>query len=173
MLARPPEEIARLAEKRSFHALGRLTIEGRMGRVPMRRIVADRLVADRVALAGEAAHAFPPIGAQGLNLGLRDVEALVTSLGAAHASGKDIGSAEVLAGYARDRRIDVEARTAGVDILNSALIDDTLAQDVLRAFGLTAMRSFSPLRRLAMRLGGGNTPLPAFRLPDFRPPFLR
>jgi 2-octaprenyl-6-methoxyphenol hydroxylase len=173
MLARAPEDIARIAEKRSFHALGQLTVIGRLGRVPMRRLVADSLVAERVALVGEAAHAFPPIGAQGLNLGLRDVADLVEKLGDPHAAGKDIGATDVLSSYQKARRLDVEARTAGVDILNSALIDNTLPQDLLRFFGLCAMRGISPLRRVAMRLGGGMSALPALRLPDLRPPFLR
>jgi len=41
------------------------------------RQIVTRLVATRLALVGDAAHAFPPIGAQGLNLGLRDVNGLV------------------------------------------------------------------------------------------------
>lgn len=173
MLAKKPEEIARIAERRSFHALGTLTLQGRFGRVPMRKIVADRLTAPRVALVGETAHAFPPIGAQGLNLGLRDVDQLVSHIASAHQAAEDIGTEAVLARYAKDRRLDVEARSAGVDVLNSALIADTLPFDALRALGLSAMRGISPLRRVAMRIGGG---LPAFappKLPDLRPPFLR
>ena len=157
MLARAPEEIARDAERRSFHALGALAIEGRLGRVPMRKLVADKLVADRVALVGEAAHAFPPIGAQGLNLGLRDVEALVERISAVHRSGEDIGSGAALAAYARERRVDVELRSAGVDILNSALIADLMPFDFARAVGLRLLRDIAPLRRFAMRLGGGAT----------------
>lgn len=155
MLALSPGEIALKAQRRSFNALGDLAIEGRIGRVPMRKLVADRLTAPRLALVGEAAHAFPPIGAQGLNLGLRDVAALVEHAGVAFREGRDVGAEQVLSGYARDRRVDVEARAAGVDLMNSALIGGLLPLDLARAAGLTLLRDLPPLRRLAMRLGGG------------------
>ncbi|MCA0401527.1 MAG: FAD-dependent monooxygenase [Proteobacteria bacterium] len=159
MLALSREAFAEAIMRRSTGALGTLEIEGPIAAVPLQKLVADKLVADRVALVGEAAHAFPPIGAQGLNLGLKDVEALVARLGAAKAEGHALESALPL--YARDRRVDVEMRSAGVDILNSALIADRLPLDLARAVGLGALRSISPLRRLAMRVGGWNPPFGA------------
>ncbi|MCA3637055.1 MAG: hypothetical protein INF18_15185, partial [Methylobacterium sp.] len=101
------------------------------------------------------AHAFPPIGAQGLNLGFRDCDALGKRVSEAFRAGRDIGSEEVLAAYARDRKMDVEARSAGVDILNTAIIGNLLPLDLARAAGLSLFNAVPPLRRLAMRLGGG------------------
>lgn len=146
----------------SSHRFGRLVTEDVIGRVPLQKLVADHLVGPRVALVGEAAHAFPPIGAQGLNLGFRDCESLVSHIVEARRRGDDPGSADTLAGYARSRRLDVEARSAGVDMLNSALIGNHLPLDLARAAGLTLFNALPPLRRFAMRLGGG---MPLFPSP--------
>ncbi len=156
MLARSREDFAETITRRSSAALGSVTIDGPIASVPLQKLVADKLVAGRVALVGEAAHAFPPIGAQGLNLGLKDVEALVARLSATKTAGGDL--VEALPRYASDRKLDVEARSVGVDILNSALIADLLPFDLARAAGLAVLRDIGPIRRLAMRIGGGNAP---------------
>jgi 2-octaprenyl-6-methoxyphenol hydroxylase len=153
------QDFAQEAERMSGHFLGPLTLDGPQGRVPMQKLVAEKLVATRIALVGEAAHAFPPIGAQGLNLGFRDCDALVRRLVSAHQAGGDIGSHSVLDAYARERILDVEARSAGVDMLNTALIGNLLPLDLARAAGLTLFNAIPPLRRIAMRIGGG---MPAF-----------
>ena len=153
MHALSPEAFAREITRRSSSVLGKVRVEGNVGLVPMRKLLADRLVAGRIALVSEAAHAFPPIGAQGLNLGLKDVEALIRRVGDAFRAGGDVGGA-CLAHYEQDRKLDVTARSAGVDILNSALIADTLPSDFARAIGFGLMRDIGPLRRMMMRIGG-------------------
>lgn len=157
MLALSREALADAITRRSSAALGPVTIEGPIASVRLQKLIADALVSGRIALVGEAAHAFPPIGAQGLNLGLKDVEALVKRLGDAKRTDDDLVAA--LAAYASDRKLDVEMRSAGVDLLNSALIADLLPLDLARAAGLAILRDVSPIRRLAMRIGGWNSPL--------------
>ena len=157
MLALSREDFAHEVMRRSSHALGALTVEGPIASVPLQKLMADHLVANRIALVGEAAHAFPPIGAQGLNLGLKDVEALVNRVSAAHHAGEDLGGT-CLNAYAKDRKIDVETRSMGVDLLNSALIADTMPSDIARAIGLRIMRDIGPFRRTMMRIGGWNSP---------------
>lgn len=157
--ALPAQEFTREMERMCGHFLGPFTLEGPQGRVPMQKLVAEKLTAERVALVGEAAHAFPPIGAQGLNLGFRDCDALVQRIVAAREAGGDIGGADMLDAYARERVFDVEARSAGVDMLNTALIGNLLPLDLARAAGLSLFNAIPPLRRIAMRVGGG---MPAF-----------
>ncbi|MBU2534125.1 MAG: FAD-dependent monooxygenase [Alphaproteobacteria bacterium] len=88
---------------------------------PLSMLLAERFAGNRVALIGETGHAFPPIGAQGLNLGLRDVASLADHLADAKAAGLDPGSPAVLQAYSNDRRGDVLARTYGVDAFNRSL----------------------------------------------------
>ena len=89
-------ELARDVGAQSRHLLGAIEIEDGRGQFPMTRMFVARVSAPRVALVGDAAHAFPPIGAQGLNLGLRDVEDLIAAVTDARAAERDIGGAEEL-----------------------------------------------------------------------------
>ncbi len=147
------DALARELERRSQRLLGRLTVDGPRQTWPMSSLLAERLTAERVALVGEAAHAFPPIGAQGLNLGLRDIADLARIAGRALSRHEDPGSAPVLAAYEKARRVDVATRTFGVDLLNRSLLTGFLPVQIARSVGLEAARSIAPLRRLLMRQG--------------------
>ena len=140
-------------EAQSHGLLGPARIEGGRGSFPMVRQTVPRLTGARLALVGDAAHAFPPIGAQGLNLGLRDVRALIDVAVAARERGDDIGSATMLARYQRQRTPDIALRTFAVDGLNLSLLTHLAPVDALRGFGLTALQTFAPLRKLVMREG--------------------
>jgi 2-octaprenyl-6-methoxyphenol hydroxylase len=148
-----PAELAREIERQSRGLLGRIEIEGERGLFPMLRQNASRLDGRRVALVGDAAHVYPPIGAQGLNLGLRDVQALVGKASAARRAGEDFGGPETLAAYARARAPDIALRTLVVNGLNMSLIANFAGFDALRGAGLAALKTFAPLRRRVMREG--------------------
>jgi 2-octaprenyl-6-methoxyphenol hydroxylase len=121
---------------------------------PLSTLAVDKAGADGMVLVGEAAHAFPPIGAQGLNLGLRDVADLVASLQQADRTVP--GWAETVSNdYARRRAADL-ARTGGmVDALFRSLLADMLPAQALRAGGLWALKLAPALRRQAFSLGMG------------------
>jgi 2-octaprenyl-6-methoxyphenol hydroxylase len=128
---------------------------------------AERMAARRIALVGEAAHVIAPIGAQGLNLGLRDCAALADCVAEALARGEDIGGDGVLAGYDRARAVDVQARTVATDLLNRSLLTDILPLDMLRGLAAHAIASLPPLRQLLMREGMGLAgPLPSLMRPN-------
>ncbi len=146
-------DLGREIERQARSMLGAMRVEGRRGVFPMVRQVVPRLIAQRLALVGDAAHAFPPIGAQGLNLGLRDVEALVRAAVEARAGGHDIGATPSLEPYERGRRADILTRTAVVDGLDRALLAGFAPLDFARAAGLAALGRIGPLRRFVMREG--------------------
>jgi 2-octaprenyl-6-methoxyphenol hydroxylase len=123
---------------------------------------AERMADRRIALVGEAAHMVPPIGAQGLNLGLRDAATLADCASEARERGQDIGGNAVLAAYNRARRIDVVGRTLSIDLLNRSLLTDLLPIEALRGLAVHALASLPPLRRLLMQEGAGLAgPLPS------------
>ena len=122
----------------------------------------ERMGAARIALVGEAAHVVPPIGAQGLNLGLRDAAALADCVAGAKARGEDIGGEATLATYTKARAGDVLARSVSIDLLNRSLLLELLPLDMLRGAAAHALASFPALRKLLMQQGMGLAgPLPS------------
>lgn len=147
--------LARELERRAFSILGAFTMLPGRGSFPLAAETAVSLHAPRIALLGEAAHIMPPIGAQGLNLGLRDAEALVDLVGKAVANGQDPGAPDLLARYERARRSDIESRMRAVDLLNRSLLSDFLPLQSVRGVGMYMLDRVGPLRRLLMRMGVG------------------
>lgn len=153
LMALDDTALARAAERQARSILGKMRLDGPRGLVPMSGLSVERYEAERLALVGEAAHVFPPIGAQGLNLGLRDVAALRDAVVDARAAGEDIGGPQALTRYRGSRELDVRLRTAAVDGLNRTLLSGLLPADFLRGVGLLALSSVGPLRRAVMREG--------------------
>jgi len=124
------------------------------------------LVGPRTALVGEAAHVLPPIGAQGLNLGLRDVATLADCVGGALREGRDPGGGSVLGAYERARKPDVVTRTLGIDLLSRSLLSGFLPLQAARGLVSHGLNALPPLRRLVMRLGmAPPTELPSLMRP--------
>lgn len=146
-------ELALEIERASHSILGKIEIEPGRGLFPLGVATAKRFGDNRVALVGEAAHVIPPIGAQGLNLGLRDAATIGELAVAAHRDGNDIGGADVLSAYDRMRRADVGSRTMAIDLLNRTLLTDFLPVQGMRGLGLYLIDRIGPLRRAAMREG--------------------
>ena len=137
-------------EGRMQSMLGRVAVEPGRQIYPLSTLLPARFAKDRIALVGEAAHVFPPIGAQGLNLGIRDVEDIVRTA-ADHRD--DPGSAAALAAYDRRRRPDILARSTAVNLLNISLLSDMLPAQLARSAGLGVLGALAPLRAFFMREG--------------------
>ena len=140
-------------EQAAHSILGKLTVEPGRGMFPLAVSTARRLAGERIALVGEAAHVLAPIGAQGLNLGLRDAATIAELVVAAHRAGRDIGGADVTSRYDRMRRTDVGSRTLAINLLNRSLLSDFLPVQSARGLGLYLLDRIGPLRRAVMREG--------------------
>ena len=147
------DELSQAAETQSHSILGRLQVEPGRHVFPLAIERPRQFAKARVALVGEAAHVIPPIGAQGLNMGLRDAADLADLVRDAMALGEDPGSPQAMIRYDSTRRADVLSRTFAIDIANRSLLSDFLPMQSLRAAGLHLIGSFGPLRRIAMREG--------------------
>ena len=153
LMALSDEALSDAAEKQSHSILGRVQVEPGRHTFPLAIEQPAQLAKNRIVLVGEAAHVVPPIGAQGLNLGLRDAGDIADVVRHAGMNGADIGAAPVLARFEQIRRSDISSRTFAIDMANRSLLSDLLPMQVIRAAGMHAMGSIGPLRRLAMREG--------------------
>ncbi|WP_166295607.1 UbiH/UbiF family hydroxylase [Bradyrhizobium sp. 2S1] len=146
-------ELSDAAERQSHSILGRVEVQPGRHIFPLAIERPRQFAKDRIALVGESAHVLPPIGAQGLNMGLRDAADIAEIVGQAIARGEDPGAPNVLSRYQAARRPDVASRTWAIDIANRSLLSDFLGVQMARAAGLHLIGAFGPLRRLAMREG--------------------
>jgi 2-octaprenyl-6-methoxyphenol hydroxylase len=152
LLALPEAAFSAEASARSCHALGPLTLASRRAVWPMIAQAALRLTAERTALIAEAAHVVPPIGAQGLNMSLADITAL---LDLAVADPQALGTPAMLQRYQARRLPDILARVAGIDALNRASMAGGPVWRGVRSRAMAALHDVTPLRRGLMRLGLG------------------
>jgi len=148
----PVPEFEAAMNLRSCQVLGPLALVSKRMVWPIISQRADRMVGQRVALMAEAAHVVPPIGAQGLNMSLADLDCLMEL---ATANPDQLGDAAMLATYQRRRETDVVTRVTGIDLLNRASMVGGQALRDLRAGALDALYSFGPLRKTLMRTGMG------------------
>ncbi len=145
--------LAQAVERRAHSLLGAMQVEPGRGLFPLAVETADSIAHGRIALVGEAAHVLPPIGAQGLNLGLRDAAVIAEIVAEARYENRDVGAAAVLARYATERRADVTSRSFAVNLLNRSLLTDFIPVQGLRGLSLYLVGRIGPLRRALMREG--------------------
>jgi 2-octaprenyl-6-methoxyphenol hydroxylase len=138
-------------ERRAHSILGKMTVEPGRQVFPLASAIADRFAARRIALVGEAGHVLPPIGAQGLNLGIRDA-ALIAEL-VANARREDVDLGAVCGDYDRRRRGDVQSRALAVEMFGRSLLSDFLPVHALRGLGLALAARVGSVRRFLMREG--------------------
>ncbi len=152
LLALPDAAFEAEANIRSAGVLGQLSVITPRSAWPMMAQFAKSMTAQRLALIAEAAHVVPPIGAQGLNMSLADLAAL---LDLATARPETLGDTAMLAAYHRKRHAEVVARVLGIDALNRASMAQAQPLRDLRRLGLEMLHSIKPLRHAAMKAGLG------------------
>lgn len=135
--------------------LGALSLAGPRFSYPLTLTLAERYVAPRLALVGDAAHGVHPIAGQGLNLGLRDVGALAEVLTDAARRGEDIGAPDVLERYQTWRRPEAMALALGMDAVNALFSNDNPILRAGRDLGLGLVNAIPPLRRGFIRQAAG------------------
>jgi len=145
-----------LAQERFGWRLGRFSDLGKRHPYRIVRVTAERLVAPRAVLVGNAAQSVHPIGAQGFNLGLRDALTLAELV----ATADDPGTSGLLAAYARRRRSDREGTLA----MSHGLVQLACRADPwwapLRSLALVAADRIAPVQRRLARAGMGFRGIP-------------
>jgi 2-octaprenyl-6-methoxyphenol hydroxylase len=175
LMALNDDELSEATERQAHSILGRMRVEPGRHLFPLAIEQPRQVAKNRIVLVGEAAHVLPPIGAQGLNMGLRDAADIADIVRDALSSGEtrgstlvdpgstqldpgstqqpDPGSSQALSRFESARRSDIASRTFVIDIANRSLLSDLLPMQSARALGLHLIGAVGPLRRLAMHEG--------------------
>ena len=141
--------------------LGRVELAAPRMSYPLSFQHTARIVDDRLALVGDAAHGMHPIAGQGLNLGLRDVGALVEVLADGMRLGLEPGDAQLLARYERWRSLDSFSVMAATDTINRLFGIPGRLPSAVRRLGMGAVQRLPALKRFFMdeaRGVSGNLP---------------
>ncbi len=152
-LAEPTDDL-RAVQNVARDFLGELDLVTPPRRYPLRRLSAERLVAPRVALAGDAGHVIHPLAGQGLNLGLQDVRALAEVL-AAREPGRDPGDPRLLRRYERARAEPILAMDTMVDTLFRLFGAESELMARARNTGLNLTDRLPVVKNMLMRYAMG------------------
>ena len=151
LMALSGQDLAREIQLAIHGELGRVSDIGPRRAFPMQGLVARQFAAHRIMLVGEAAHVVPPIGAQGLNMSLRDAAFAADCIQGTD----DPGAPPILAAYDKARRRDIQPRQQAIDLMNRSLLSGFVALAAGRTLGLSLVANFPPLRRHMMKQGIG------------------
>jgi len=135
--------------------LGEITATTARAAFPLRMRLADRYVAGRVVLAGDAAHVVHPLAGQGMNLGFRDVACLRRVLADARDRGSDLGAAHVLRRYERERRSENALAARGLDAIERVFDTPGMPAAWLRGVALATAQHMSPLKEMLAAAAAG------------------
>ncbi|MCF6327761.1 MAG: FAD-dependent monooxygenase [Devosiaceae bacterium] len=150
----PANEIEAILQKKSQNLFGKLSLETPTFVFPLSSHHASEMGKNGVVLVGESGHAFPPIGAQGLNLSLRDVAQLVELIDDIDTTKPDWAKS-LSSEYSKKRQGDIISTNQMVDTLFKTLLSDFLPAQMLRMGGMWALKSIAPLRKRAFEMGMG------------------
>ncbi len=161
LLAMSEDNFLAELRRRAGDFLGDVRLEGPRFSYPLGLQLADRYIAPRLALVGDAAHSIHPIAGQGLNMGLRDVAALAECVADAVRNGLDAADFTALERYQAWRRFDNVALAVSTDAFNRLFSNDFGRVRLIRDLGMAAVGQIGVARRFFMReAGGANGDLP-------------
>ncbi len=155
-IALPDEAFAAEIRRRFGSFLGAVTVEGPRFAFPLKLAIAERFVAPRLALVGDAARAIHPIAGQGFNLALKDAAALAEVVRDARGLGEDIGALTVLERYERWRRFDSVVMALATDGLNRVFSNDAAPIRWARDAGMALVNRVGAARRLFAQDAGAD-----------------
>jgi ubiquinone biosynthesis UbiH/UbiF/VisC/COQ6 family hydroxylase len=157
MLRMPEAEFSRLVTEQFGSRLGTMQLVGQRHSYPLVAVYAQRFVAHRFALLGDAAVGMHPVTAHGFNCGLYGVESLTRAVRGARASGRDIGSLSVLSRYQSEHRRATRPIYLGTNVLVSLFTDDEMPARFLRTAVLRLANRLPPLKAGITRQLTGRT----------------
>ncbi|MEA3066520.1 MAG: 2-octaprenyl-6-methoxyphenol hydroxylase [Sphingomonadales bacterium] len=153
----PDRAMAHEIVKRMGGFLGEVKLAGPRWNYPLGFHHSATMTAQRLVLAGDAAHGIHPIAGQGLNLGFRDVAALTQVLVEGARLGLDLGDAQLLSRYERWRSLDTLTVAAATDGLTRIYGIPGRAASAIRRFGMGVVQRVGPLKSQFMAEARGES----------------
>ena len=153
----PDRAMAHEIAKRMGGFLGEVRLAGPRWNYPLGFHHAATITAERLALAGDAAHGIHPIAGQGLNLGFRDVAALAQVLVEGARLGLDLGDSQLLSRYERWRSLDTLTVAAATDGLTRIYGVPGRTASAIRRFGMGIVQRVGPLKSQFMAEARGES----------------
>lgn len=135
--------------------LGNVTATTKRVAIPLRLLLAQRYIAPRLALVGDAAHVVHPLAGQGVNLGLRDAAELADALIDARDAKRDFAADFVLRRYERRRRSDDSVSAYAFDTIQRVFGSELLPLAAARGAALSIVDRLPPLKKLFARHAAG------------------
>ncbi|MEL6257829.1 MAG: FAD-dependent monooxygenase [Pseudomonadota bacterium] len=155
---RPVSSIETELNARFSDWAGPMKIEGSPYAYPLILQIAEKMIANRVALVGDAARRINPLAGQGLNLGFKDVAAFVECLVDARRTGLDIGAPTTLHAYQAWRRFDATTTALAMDTIDRLFSNDNPMLKILRGGLLVATNKLAPVRTAIARQASADQP---------------
>lgn len=146
--------LQRAAGPATMDRIGAITATSPRATYPLELSIAKQFVDPRLALVGNAAHTIHPVAGQGMNLGFRDVQDLVTMLDSELAH-SDPGQSIILQGYAEKRRADVLAVAGFTELMSHIFGSEVPGARWLRGLGLEKLPAAPSLSSLLLRQASG------------------
>jgi 2-octaprenylphenol hydroxylase len=150
LLALSHAELCAQVAAASLHTLGGLQLLTAPAAFPLRLLNLPHIIADRVALVGDAAHNVHPLAGQGVNLGFRDARELARVL-LDRGAQSDCGDAHLLRRYERARREDIVSMQFTTDTLKHLFNNSNPLLRSARNLGLSLTNQFAPLKKMLAR----------------------
>jgi len=146
--------LQRAAGDTTISRIGAITATSPRASYPLELSVAKQFARPRLALVGNAAHTIHPVAGQGMNLGFRDVVALVDMLEGELAH-RDPGQSIIMQGYAEKRRLDVMAVAGFTESMSHIFGSEVLGAKWLRGLGLSKLPVAPSLSGLLLKQASG------------------
>lgn len=143
----PVEKIEAQLNERFSDFAGPMKLVGPPLAYPLHLQLAERMIGPRTALVGDAAHRINPLAGQGLNLGFKDVAALIDVMEDSQRVGLDPGAETSLKSYEEWRRIDTNATALFMDAVDRLFTNDNPILKPIRGLALKAANTLTPIRR--------------------------
>ncbi|KAJ1642316.1 putative ubiquinone biosynthesis monooxygenase [Coemansia asiatica] len=118
---------------------------------PLRLRMVDSLIAERVALVGDSGHVMHPLAGQGLNMGLEDVQSLVSVLEQAMEAGQDIGALQVLKSYNKKRYVRNLAMQGVVDKIWHVFGAQAAPLVGMRSLAMNGLDGFAAAKKMLLK----------------------